>query len=257
MSTELVVSESAELAGLFDARVDGGLTQSERELISALVAQNNTIDIAIPDTIEDESLWDALQVCCKVESRVRRVQAVLKMLVGRALILMQARPEMVKSRGFVSLDSLMSDEVKGLPASTGISRSELYNAKKIAERFPTISMTDYREIGFNKMLTLSRVVRESDSNAGEWLEKAKNTSLDGLKEEIYRSNNGIEDGALDLDSLMITLNKAEKKQLKEFLDKPEYQAFCNTTLPAPMLLRCIQEATLEWDLQIRDQEESR
>ncbi len=198
-TTELVpASSGAQLAGLFDPRVDGALTTEERDLISVLISRDDSIDAAIPEDITDEGLWDALQVCCKVESRVRKVQAVLKMLVGRALVLMQARPAMYRDRGFKSLDELISNDDRGLPATTGISRSELYNAKKIAESFPTISMSRYKTLGFNKLLVLSKVTNEKKSDSDKWLDKADGQTLDKLKVDIYKSGNGIEPGDLEL-----------------------------------------------------------
>lgn len=257
MSTqELAVSQPAQLAGLFDPKIEGVLTQNERELLGVLISTDERIDVAIPDDISDENLWEALQVCCKVESRVRKVQAILKMLVGRALILMQNRPEMYREKGFISLDALMSDEEKGLPAITGISRSELYNAKAIAKSFPTISMKDYGQIGFNKLLTLSKIRKQSDSDSAEWLEKAKTSTKDELEVAIYRSNNNIPVGSLEQDVLMLKVSLAEKREIEEFLKNPEFQAYCKSALPGIMLTQAIAESVTEWAIQIRAQQAS-
>lgn len=253
---DLAVIPAAELAGLFDPRVEGSLTDEERGLLAVLILQDDRVDVAIPDTIDDDSLWDALQVCCKVERNCRRVSTVLKMLVGRALILMEKRPEMYKSRGFDSLNALISNKVRGLPATMGITRSELYRAKGVAESFPTLSMSEFREVGFNKMAMISQVVTEKDSNAQEWLDRAKTSTMEQLEDAIYRSNNNIPVGSLEMDTLTITLNKAEKDEIEEFLGKPEWQAYCGTGQPAAMLLRAIQESTTEWGIQVREEEDA-
>ncbi len=246
---------SAQLAGLFDPRVEGGLSLDERALISTLVANNDRSQVAIPDNISDEDLWAALRVCCKVESRVRKVQTILKLLVGRALLLMQNRPSMYQERGFISLDAIMSDEDRGLPAITGISRAELYASKKIAKSWPTISAADATDIGFTKLVTLSAIRQQSDSDSSKWLNIAKISTNQGLKEQIYRSDNSIPEGALDQDTFIITLTKAEKNEIQQFLNTAEYQAYCGTASPALMLLRCIAESTAEWRVQIRAEED--
>lgn len=255
MQTELTVIPPAQLAGLFDPRVEGGLSASERALISTLVANNAKSDVVLPDTISDEDLWDALQVCCKVESRVRKVQTVLKMLVGRALLLMQERPAMYKERGFISLDAIMTDQERGLPAITGISRAELYNAKTIAKSWPKISATDATEIGFTKLVTLAKIRKDTDSDSAKWLEIAKTSTNEGLKDAIYRSDNSIPVGSLDVDTLTITISKAEKDEILAFLKNPAYQAYCKSALPGVMLIQCIAESVAEWDVQLRANED--
>lgn len=251
----LATIPSAQLAGLFDPRVEGGLSLDERALISTLVANNAKSEIVLPDNISDSDLWDALQVCCKVESRVRKVQTVLKMLVGRALLLMQDRPAMYKDRGFISLDAIMTDQERGLPAITGISRAELYNSKKIAKSWPTISAADATSIGFTKLVTLSAIRKQSDSDSAQWLEVARVNTNEGLKEAIYRSDAGIPEGSLDQDSFIITLTRAEKTELQQFIGDPVFQAYCQTASPALMLLRAIAEASSEWRVQMRAEED--
>ncbi len=253
MQQELAVTviPPAQLAGLFDPQVEGGLSPDERALISTLVSSGANSEIVLPDNISDENLWDVLQVCCKVENRVRKVQTILKLLVGRALTILQTRPEMYKSLGFSSLEQIMSDKERGLPAITGISRAELYNAKAIGTAFPTISPKDAVEIGFTKLVTLSKIRKETDSDSGKWLEIAKANTNEGLKDAIYRSDNNIPVGSLEVDTLTLTMSKAEKDEIVEFLKNPAYQAYCKSALPGIMLIQCIAESVAEWDVQLR------
>lgn len=255
LETAVAIIPSAQLAGLFDPLVEGGLSANERALISVLVSNDAKSEMVLPDSISDSDLWDALQVCCKVESRVRKVQTVLKMLVGRALLLMQNRPTMYKERGFISLDAIMSDQERGLPMLTGISRAELYNAKSIAKSWPTISQSDAVEIGFTKLVTLAKIRKQSDSDSGKWLEVAKTSTNEGLIDAIYRSNNGVPNGSLEVDTLTLTLSKSEKDEILEFLNNPAYQAYCKTKLPGIMLTQVIAESVAEWNVQIRAEED--
>jgi hypothetical protein len=247
----VVPTTLAELAGLFDPLSEGSLSAVERDLLTALLKQNERIDVAIPEDITDNALWDALALCCKVESRVKKVQGVLKMLIGRALVLLQKRPQMYRALGFRTLDDLMSDSERGLPALTGISRAELYVAKDIGVAFPAIQMSEFREIGFNKLATISKVVKAKDSNAQEWLDRAKVETIKELKESIYKSDNGIEPGSLDYDTVIFTVTKDQKRRIEEFLVKPETQAVCGTGFAGEILCRMIEECDLEWIVRAR------
>ncbi len=256
--TELVPMDSAQLlAGLFDPNVEGALTDDERTVLSTLILKEGRVDVAIPETIENDRLWDAIKVCSSVSVRVQRVEAVLKMLLGRALLIMQTRPVMYTSLGFKSFEEFVtSPGPNGLKALTGVSRNEAYATKRVVTILPMISTSEASEIGFSKMKELTRVVRKDDSRAQEWIEKAKNMTLLQLKDAVYRSDNQIPPGSLEFDTLIIPLNKDEKLRITEFLKTPEYQAYCESAQPAAMLLRAIEEATAEWTLQIREQEES-
>ncbi len=259
-ATEMVVTESVietnGLGGLFDPQAEGALTDAERSLIGALLDNGAQADQAIPDDISSEELWASLTVCCKIGSRLERVRTALKMLVGRALVVMENRPEIYKLRGFVTLDGFMSSKgANGLPALTGIARGGLYEAKGFATKWPEVPIVEMAAIGVGKMRAISRIRKGSDSDAREWLDRAKGSTLEKLEEQIYRSNNGIREGDLTREILTIEMSKADKTEILEFLANIEFQAYCQSDAPGVMLTQAIAEASNEWALSIREQED--
>ncbi len=253
---EVVVTETNGLGGLFDPQSEGALTDPERALIGVLLSSDAQADTAIPDTISAEGLWETLAVCCKVGAKVEKVRTVLKMLVGRALVVMENRPELYQKRGFRTLDSFISSaEVNGLPALSGMARAGLYDAKAFATKWPALPIGEMAAIGIGKMRAISRIRKGSDSDAQTWLDKAKTETLEKLEEQIYKSKNGIPEGDLTRDVLTLEMSGAEKREIQEFLSNPKFQAYCKSALPGIMLTQCIAEATTEWIVEIEDQEE--
>jgi hypothetical protein len=235
-----------EVAGLFDPAVTESLDPQERLLLSTLLSAEDRVDIAIPENLEPDKLWDVLALCCKVFIRVRRAQSQLKFLIGRALVLIQSTPEIYTQRGFTSFDRFMSDEVAGLPAITGISRSELYKSKSVTEAFPTASLADSRDIGFTKMGLIAQVTTGANSDSAEWMEKAKSMTIPELKKEIYASSLQIPEGSLDVDVLQLTVSKEVKDRVEGFVADPLIQAYCGNRNAGNILMRAIEEVEIEW-----------
>lgn len=236
----------SEVAALFDPYLSSALSNEERALLGAMLSKDEKIDVAIPEEVTVEDLWKALDVCSKVLADVRRAGTQLKLLVGRALVIMQKHPEIWESRGFRSFDAFMTDK-DGLPKITGISRPELYKAKGIAEKWPTISMGEYRTIGFSRLAVISSVVSEGDSNSRFWIEAAKENTVLDLKEMVYRSDNQIPRGSLDRDVLMIPMARDLKEQILEFTKKPTSKAKCESDDPGVILAWACVEAGTQWE----------
>jgi hypothetical protein len=235
-----------DVAGLFDPSQPESLSSDERNLIGALLVTNDRVDVAIPQGMTADSLWEAFSLCCKVYSRVKRAQSQIKLLIGRALILIKDTPEIYTRCGFSSFDRFMSDELTGLPAITQISRSELYKAKTIAETFPTLSLGDSREMGFTKLSMIAQVTRESDSDSGDWVQKAKDLTIPELKKEIYRSDKQIPEGSLDWDVVQFQVTKDQKERIESFLADETIQGYCQGKAPGLIFERMISECEGEW-----------
>jgi hypothetical protein len=257
MTTDLVIPLSSEIeqipgpevAALFDASVKTGnaMTVPERARLAALLSANDRLDVAIPDDIDAGDLWETLALCCRVLRGTRQAGAQLKLLIGRALNLMKANPQLITEKGYRSFDQFITHK---LPELVNISRPELYKALSVAKKFPTISMAEYGEIGsFNKLAAIAQVTSESDSGSGEWLQKAKEQTLDELKQTIYTSQHAVAEGALDFVTFQVTMLGDEKTRIEEFLADPAMQAYAESKSPGVMLCRAIEEATTEWKVQ--------
>lgn len=240
-----------DVAGLFDPSITNTLTTEERELLTTLLSSDDRTDVAIPKDIAAGDLWMTLELCCRVFIRVRKASAQLKLLIGRALIIIQENPEIYKARGFRSFDDFMTRE-DGLPGFTGISRSELYKTKTVADTFPTsVSLGDARDLGVTKLSLLAQVTREGNSDSKEWVERAKKLTIPELKTAIYRSNQQIEEGDLDLDTIQITVTMTQKQAIEQFLGDPEIHAYNESKMPGVIIMNAIAELGEQWKSQAR------
>jgi len=238
-----------ETAALFDARSEEILTPEDRASLVFLLTQNDRVDLAIPADMPPAELWRAFDVCARVYRRVRFATGQLKLLIGRALMVIQETPVIYQSRGFSSFDEFMSsDKPNGLQEITGISRAELYKAKKVANSSgPGMSLEDAREIGFTKMALVTGVAKYSDSNFSELMESAKTDTIPQLRERIAKKNLAQPD-ELEWDVFQVNLTKAQKKFLQSFIDNPQVRAYCETTSPGTILERAISEVIGEWEI---------
>ena len=245
MTEELQVS-GTEVAGLFNARSEDTLTNDDRNRLIALLTQDDRVDLAIPDEMDPRELWRTLEICSRVFVRVRRASGQLKLLIGRALLVIQKTPEVYKSRGFSSFDEFMTDEARGLPSFTGISRAELYKAKTVAQSVgPDMSLEDAREVGFTKMQLIAGANMEP-AEQKQYIEDAKTMTIPQLREKIAKSDLNIDADDLEYDLIQVPATKAQKKLFQEFTSNPQVRAYCGTDSPATILERAIQEAEAEW-----------
>ncbi len=251
MSDELVPFDSEidgrEIAGLFDPAISDGLSRDERLLLTALLSENERVDIAIPEDVEPERVWDMMLLCCKVFKMFGKAAVQLKLLIGRALTLIKDMPNVYESRGFSSFDDFISDEVRGLPMLTGVSRAELYKAKRIAEQIgAAVPLAEAREVGMTKMAIITGVTSPANSDFREWVEHAKSDTIPQLKERIARSNLQIPRDSMEWDMVALQVTKDEKKRLDAFLSDARVQAYCESKAPGIIISRMLDECEGEW-----------
>lgn len=248
--TQEVQVTGAEVAGLFTTDSEEALTPEERVILAALLTRDDRVDLAIPDDMNPRELWRTLEICSRVFLRVRHASGQLKLLIGRALLVIQNTPEVFTSRGFSSFDAFISDSERGLPYITGISRGELYKAKSVAASVgPNMNLADAREIGFSKLQLVAGVTEAGSAEQNRLIEVAKNTTVLQLRERIARSDMGIEEDDLEFDLLQFQVTKTQKKLIQSFVNNPQVRAYCETQSAGMILERAIQECVGEWQIQ--------
>lgn len=242
--TEIIESDTA---ALFDPRSEEVLSSPERELLATLLSHSGRVDLALPDGISASDLWDSFQVCGRVFKLTRRASGQLKLLIGRALKVMQDTPETYESRGFRSFDEFMS-KVNGLEAMTGISRAEGYKAKAVAEGAgPDMQLSDARELGFTKLCLITGVAKSTDSNFQSLVEAGKTQTIPQLRNTIAR--HGLADADETIyDVFQFSVTLAQKRFFNDFLKNPQVGAYCNTESAATKFEMAIVEAITEWQV---------
>lgn len=250
MQDNAVQVTGAEVAGLFVADSDESLTTEERLILAALLTRDDRVDLAIPDKMDPRELRRTLDICSRVFLRVRHASGQLKLLIGRALLVIQNTPEVYTSQGFTSFDEFMSDGDRGLPHQTGISRAELYKAKSVAASVgPNMNLQDAREIGFSKMQLVAGYTEAGSTAQRELMQVAKTATMPQLRERMARSNMGVDEGDLQYDVLQITVTKNQKVIVGRFLANPQVRAYCESESAGTILERMVQEVAEEWRIQ--------
>lgn len=245
-NTELIVE--SDTAALFDPRSEEVLSSPERELLSNLLSHSGRVDLALPDGISAASLWESFYVCGTVFKVMRRATGQVKLLIGRALKVMQETPESYESRGFHSFDDFMT-RADGLEKFTGISRAEGYKAKSVAESAgPDMPLSDARDLGFTKLQQITGVAKSTDSNFQSLVEYGKTHTIPQLREHIERQ--GLADADETVwDVVSIPVTRAQKTFWTEFVQNPRVQAYCETTSAGTILERAIAEVLAEWSVE--------
>lgn len=247
-NTQELSVTGTEVAGLFDTRNEDLLTLDERVLLSGLLSSGDRVDMAIPDDISEGDLWRTLSICGRVFVPIRRASTQLKIIIGRAINLIQQRPEIFESRGFRSFDDFMSLP-HGLQQMTGISRAELFKAKATANALgPTINMEDVRQIGITKIQMVAQYSEPGTPSQDALIEVAKTHTVPQLREHIARLDLQVSTGDMEWDVLQIPATKTQKALFMEFFRNPLVLAYCGTTSQAVVLERMLQECSEEWQI---------
>ena len=238
-----------DVAGLFDNRDQETLTGEERIILAALLSSSDRVDMAIPEEIDPKELWRTLGICSRVFVRVRRANVALKILIGRAIILIQKKPEIYESRGFKTFDDFMSFP-NGLQSITGISRAELFKAKSTAASLgPTINMEDVRQAGITKITMIAGVTDPGTATQKALIEAAKTDTVQQLKERIARSGMQLQVGDLSLETLQVMVTTTQKKFIQDFLNNARVRAYVGSDSQGVILERLVQECESEWLIQ--------
>ncbi len=243
--TEILDSDAA---ALLDPRSEQALSFPERDLLISLLSNGERVDVAIPDGISATALWNSFRVCGIVFGINRRLSGQLKLLIGRALKVMQETPESFESRGFHSFDDFMTKR-EGLEKYTGISRAEGYKAKAVAEGSgPEMDLSTAREVGFTKLQMITGVAKHTDSNFQTLVEHAKTDTIPQLRQRLERA--GLADADEQIwDTISIPVTRAQKNFWNSFVQNPQVQGYCETTSAGMILERAISEVMNEWQIQ--------
>ena len=249
--TEEIQVTGTEVAGLFNTNSEESLTNQERMILSALLKRDDRVDLAIPDDMDAMELWRTLDICSRVFVRVRHANGQLKLLIGRALLVIQNTPEVFKSRGFTSFDQFMSNTDKGLPSITGISRAELFKAKSVAASMgPETNLEDIRDIGsFTKIQLVAGYTEAGSDKQKEYVAFAKTSTIQQLREKIAADGNGVTEADLEYDLLQVSCTKAQKKFLQQFLTNPRVKAYCQKEDAGSILEMAAMECVGEWQVE--------
>lgn len=239
MTTEaLVPAAQSNAEVLFNEK----FTPIEVEILKGLLDPSGRIDLVIPKNIEPTHLWNSFEVCCKTVSRLKNASSAVKPLIGRMLVVLQDYPEIIKAQGYDNYEHFMA---KGMETLFGISRSEAYACRQMAERLPSLTVEEFREIGVAKLYLVAQATDEAQKDCNEFLEFAKTHTVAELKEKVA-AKKGMAKGELDFAAIVIPANKDIANAWKTFASDPRIRAYAETENEGRIFALMMAECSGSW-----------
>jgi hypothetical protein len=194
----------------------------------------------IPEDAEPEKILSTLDVCCGTLVRLDALGDAIKPVIGRLLGIIQTRalyrPE------YQSFDQFLTEHVVH---KLKMSRSNLFEAKRIARAFPNLPIAEYQEIGATKLLVASHFTNQEDSSKfRRILTQAKKTTVEGFKSWAVEQGL-IESGQTQGERIVISTNKSIAKRWEKWVSMAEVQEWAGSTDPGKILEAMMAEVSTE------------
>lgn len=213
------------------------LTHSESTALAVVLGDDST-----PDSISPEIALDALSAACKRLVAAKRMTSSLKLAIGKSLLVIQDHPELWSDRGYKTFDDFLT---RGVYDLMSLPRSEAYQAKRLAEKWPHLSSDEAESITFSKLCLISKVTREDSPDSGRWLELAKSNSIDELK-DVMANGGQVPREETDLSAITILCPIGLKRRWKKFTETPEVINYVGHPSAAAILDAMLGEVEVEW-----------
>lgn len=227
------------------------LSQSENEILKAVLDEDARIDVVVPRQIHPDTLWSYLETFGKAASKLQHANNKIRPIMGRILVVLKDYPEVWSSRGYTSYDNFLSVGMKEL---FGISRTECFEWRKVAENLPSLTIEDLTRIGTVKCQVLARQAKEGDKYYKKILEAAKDPEKTANDLRSYAATvKGYGEDEVLLAHITLCVTRETAKRWKEFIKDPMIQAYVSDgTNPAGesgIFARLLDEAEMEWKAQ--------
>jgi hypothetical protein len=165
--------------------VDISLSHDEKQLLNEILSENTTVEVIVPKDSLDEVLWHQLSVCLRAAGFFQRASIRIRPIIGRIFAIIRQRPDMYKSKGYTSFNDFIK---KYVYAHLGISRTIVYECLQIADKFPSLPLKDYDELGATKLKILSRFTNQTAPSHRRHIDKAKDMTITQFEEWASKQN---------------------------------------------------------------------
>lgn len=228
------------------------LSNQDRKILHEVLNEDSRIDISIPDEIDNPGeLWSTLETCCRVAGTISKAADKIKPIVGRLLVVLKKYPELHQERGYPSYEDFMC---KGMKELFGISRTEAYACRKVAEAFPDLTVSEFQKIGVSKLYFLSSVTNSEDRNYEPLIQAAQDpdVNMDDLR-TLAAELTFAEKGEYEITTVVVKVPKTVAKMWKEFSTDAAIQAYVHASSSGSggmnegiVFSRMIEECSTEW-----------
>jgi hypothetical protein len=217
------------------------LSEHDRLILTGLLDPRTEVE-SLVGSMEPQQLWEAIECSIGTYSDYKRALALLKPVIGRLLIALRDYPELYQSRGYINYDDFLT---RGCRELFSLPRSEAYRIIRLVEKFPDLTPTQFAEIGEGKLYALSTFTNSADPACAGWLEIAKSSTLDELKDKMIQRGENTNEGLI-VALVSIQTNLEVKKAWTAFVSNPAVQSTVGSEDAGQILFAMIGEAASSW-----------
>jgi hypothetical protein len=219
-----------------------GLKSEELRLLSEIMNPDSRIQVLESVGEDANRYWQQLSVCCQAMNRLNEARDKIRPIIGKLLLIAQKNPSLYRELGYGTFDQFLSEGVCG---SLGLSRTDAYNAKRVASKFPSLTPEAVAEIGPVKLDILCRALpSEDDSRFEKAVALAKALPVEEFKNKFLRTKDEID--SVTRSTIAIRTTKEIAGQWKEFVNRDEVIAVCGTRDHGVILQCMMQECLSTW-----------
>lgn len=223
------------------------LSNPERKVLAALLNDEATPLEVIPADATAAELMANLSICSTVLGRIEKASGKLKALIGRYLAVIRQSPHIYRERGYDSFEKFVNAEVV---EKLGLSRSSLWEAKKIAEAFPGLQMSDYEEIGTTKLILASKITSSDQPGHQKVLNKAKDMTVEEFRKYTMDASGGHDDSKA---SVVLTGGRSDIQTIERFIGNDKMKLYLEVESSARMVAMAITESGTTWEAEIAEE----
>lgn len=216
--------------------------KESQKFMRAVANATESVTVFVPDNLSAEKIHASVIFCCDGMGNIEKASVRTKVVLGRLLVLVKNNPDVYKLAGHKSYDSYIKKEVEG---KYNLSHGNVWNAKRIIEKWPSLPMTEYAEVGSEKLIFLAKFCSQDSPNYQKFLDKAKNMTLEKLKKWATDKgliNKGEATGAV----IEIGTSAEIKTEWEEFIGNADVQAYVGSASAGEILSALMHECKVEW-----------
>lgn len=143
------------------------------------LALGSELTLNIPEDAKMADVEQTLQVAITGYKRLSEASERLKPLIGRILYTVQSRR--LYRPDYRNLTDYIERKVV---VDMGLSRTNAFEALRIAKAFPSMTMEDYQKYGASRLLLASSITDEADPQAKQLLDDSTRQTVDEFQSHI-------------------------------------------------------------------------
>lgn len=222
--------------------MDLQLSHDEDRLLKTIFAEDSTVEVIVPADSEGEVLWHQLSVCLRAAGFFQKASIRIRPIIGRIFAIIRQRPEIYKMKGYTSFDHFIKQYVY---VHLGISRTIVYECLQVAEKFPSLPMKDYDELGATKLKMLGRFTDQTAPSHRKYIEKAKGMTITQF-EGWATKQHLIEKGETSPAVITIPTDAAICAEWEKFARNGNIHKAAGAIAPGHVLRAMMQECASSW-----------